>query len=125
MHLSQTVSPASSEPMVIKDRSPFYRGFMVGSLVAIAVYAAMFARLLELPGRDVNAALAVIDAHDPFFAGLAVARAQEINFAAAAYVENCGQDLAARAWREAGDAQARYQLLSSYIAFSPESFTDC
>ena len=47
-----------------------------------------------------------------------------INLAAAAYVENCGPDLAARAWREAGDAQERYQLLSSFIAFSPESFAE-
>ena len=81
-------------------------------------------QLLERPSDDLVGALAIMTAGEVPHAEMAIARAEEINLAAAAYVENCGPDLAARAWREAGDAQERYQLLSSFIAFSPESFAE-
>lgn len=124
MGSSQQISDQNSAPILIKDRSPFYRGFLYGSLIAIAVYAAIFARLLERPSADLTAALAVFNGGDSPLAELAIARAEEINVAAAAYVDSCGPDLAARAWREAGGAEERYQLLSSFMAFSPQSLAE-
>ena len=82
---------------------------MYGSFIAAAVYLAIFVRLLQRPSDDLTAAMAVMHAENPSFADLAIARAEEINVAAAAYVDNCGPDLAARACR----ADARRLACSS------------
>ena len=111
-----TVMPPAQKPLVIHDRSRFTNGFMLGSIVAVAIYAAVFAKVRE--GSQVPT---VASGEAMPLTELAIARAEEINLAAAAYIESCGPDLADQAWREAGVAQERYQLLSSFIAFSPRN----
>jgi hypothetical protein len=110
-------------PILIRDRAPFYRGFLLGSLVALLVYAGLFGKVWDRSQRSLAASVAAVGA-DETWTELAIARAEEINLAAAAYVESCGRELAEQAWREAGDPDQRYQLLTSFIPFSPDSLDE-
>lgn len=110
---------------MIRDREPFKRGFMVGSVVALLIYAGLMAKIWNQPSGDLRNPLVTISIRtsEPQ-TDLAIARAEEINLALAAYVAGCGRELASRAWSDAGMAEERYQLLTSYIPFSPEFLAD-
>jgi hypothetical protein len=112
-------------PLLINDRGPFYRGFLLGSVVAFMIYAGLFVTIWYQPvGVFAEALPAMIQVDLDGRTTLAIARAEQINAAAVAYLENCGSALAEQAWREAGGSQERYELLSSFIAFSPTEFAD-
>lgn len=113
----------SSQPIVIKDHSQFKIGFIAGGIASLLILTGIFVSQKLASQRDLEAA-AIAVASAGHQTELAVARAEEINLAAAAYVENCGARLAEQAWREAGVAEERYQLLTSFIAFSPGSLAD-
>lgn len=53
---------------------------------------------------------------------LARSRAEALNMAAAAYFQAVGNQTAAAAWSAAGN-DARYALLSSYLAFAPTNLS--
>lgn len=54
---------------------------------------------------------------------LAIARAEALNMAMASYVQANGSTAAASAWSSAADNQARYVLLTPYMAFAPVQIT--
>ncbi|MGI9243605.1 MAG: hypothetical protein ACR2RV_22595 [Verrucomicrobiales bacterium] len=111
----------AQRPIVVLDRAPFIRGFLLGSLVALTAYSFLLLHSREASQSEVALTVAaVLESQTP----LAIARAEEINDALTAYVESCGTDLANLAWSEAGVAQERYQLLSSFIPFSPDSLAE-
>ena len=110
-------------PIIVVDHSRFYFGFLLGALVALAGLLWGLNQVGEGgfgSSRVVQAAMVGGVAASPL-TELAIARAEQINVAAAAYVENCGGKLARQAWDEAGNSEERYQLLTSFIRFAPES----
>ncbi len=52
---------------------------------------------------------------------LAIARAESLNMAMATYVQAVGQSAATTAWSGAASDEAKYTLLSPYLAFSPNT----
>jgi hypothetical protein len=111
------------QPIVIRDGSRCARGFLAGLSVALLGYISLFLHLRSASQEEVESAASAIWANGQI-TDLAIARAEEINMATAAFVETCGQELAEREWREAGAAEARYELLTSFIAFSPTLLDD-
>ena len=55
---------------------------------------------------------------------LAVARAEALNLAMASYVQSVGSTSASSNWSGAADDQARYVLVSPYLAYAPTNLTD-
>ena len=55
---------------------------------------------------------------------LAIARAEAINIAIACFVQSEGLSEAKRKWTAAGNAQSRYFLIASYLAFAPAKLAD-
>jgi prepilin-type N-terminal cleavage/methylation domain-containing protein len=55
---------------------------------------------------------------------LARARAETLNLAIASYVQAVGATAAQSAWTAAGSDQARYQLVSPYIAFAQANLSN-
>ena len=55
---------------------------------------------------------------------LAVARAEAVNMSIASYVQASGRNAATTGWAGAANDQARYDLLTPYLAFAPAAFTD-
>ena len=55
---------------------------------------------------------------------LAISRAEAVNMAVASYIQANGRDTAVTNWSGLADEEARYDSLSAYLAFAPESFTD-
>jgi len=111
-------------PIVIKDRRQFNVGFVAGGIAALVIWAGILISQRWEGQEELRAAAVAAAASAGSQAQLAIARAEEINRAVAAYVENCGEDLAGQAWSEAGVADERYQLLTSFIAFSPRSLDE-
>lgn len=125
MRQNQPSAKAAQRPIVILDRAPFIRGFLLGGVVALSAYAALyFCVWQESPSLERISIAEAIDAGIGEQASLAIARAEEINRAVSDYVASCGKELAGLAWSEAGAADERYQLLSSFIPFSPVSLDD-
>jgi len=116
-----SIQPGGLRPIVILDRAPFIRGFLLGSLVAMTAYAVLLLKVRE--EEPTLAAMSVAEVLESQ-TSLAIARAEEINHALASYVASCGRDLADLAWSEAGVAEERYQLLSTFIPFSPDSLAE-
>lgn len=113
----------SLEPLlVVVDRSRFANGFMLGGIVSMVVGGWLVMQVGRRAGDGELGAAAVAAAGPQI--ELAIARAEELNQAAVAYMESCGRELADQAWREAGTADERYQLLTSFIAFSPAALGD-
>lgn len=54
---------------------------------------------------------------------LAIARAEALNLAQASYIQVRGRTQAALDWTAAGSAQAKYNLLRPYLAFSESTLT--
>ena len=116
---------SGQRPIVLLNRAPFIRGFLLGSVVAMGAYVALYLCVWqESPSLDRISIAEAIDAGIGEQASLAIARAEEINRAVSDYVASCGRELAGLAWSEAGAADERYQLLSSFIPFSPVSLDD-
>jgi hypothetical protein len=112
-------------PIVLFNRAPFIRGFLLGSVVALGAYVALYLCVWqESPSLDRISIAEALDAGIGEQTAVAIARAEEINHAITAYVESCGKELAGLAWSEAGAAEERYQLLSSFMPFSPDSLED-
>jgi prepilin-type N-terminal cleavage/methylation domain-containing protein len=55
---------------------------------------------------------------------LAVARAEALNLAMASYVQAVGSTSASSNWSGAANDQARYVLVSPYLAYAPTNLTD-
>lgn len=55
---------------------------------------------------------------------LAVARAEALNLAMASYVQAQGSTAASSGWSGAANDQARYELVSPYLAYAPTNLTD-
>lgn len=55
---------------------------------------------------------------------LAVARAEAVNMGIASYIQASGRGAATTGWAAAANDQARYDLLTPYLAFAPATFTD-
>jgi type II secretory pathway pseudopilin PulG len=55
---------------------------------------------------------------------LAVSRAEALNMAMASYLQANGQASAVSVWSGAMDNDARYALLTSYVAFAPADLDD-
>jgi len=55
---------------------------------------------------------------------LAVARAEALNLAMASYVQSVGSTSASSSWSGAANDQARYVLVSPYLAYAPTNLTD-
>jgi len=55
---------------------------------------------------------------------LAVSRAEALNMAMASYLQANGQASAASVWGAASDNDARYALLTPYVAFAPAALDD-
>ena len=107
---------SGQRPIVLLNRAPFIRGFLLGSVVAMGAYVALYLCVWqESPSLDRISIAEAIDAGIGEQASLAIARAEEINRAVSDYVASCGRELAGLAWSEAGAADERYQLLSSFI----------
>jgi len=110
--------------MVIRDRSQFVGGFVAGLMLVTLSLGVWFLhqkrqdRLQE--GRNLTAVLEI----ETEATQLAILRAEEINLAKDKYVESCGIELATLAWREAGEDGLRYELLSTFIPFSPPSLEE-
>ena len=54
---------------------------------------------------------------------LAIARAEALNMAMASFVQANGSAAAAAAWSSAADHEARYGLLTPYMAFAPNTLS--
>lgn len=54
---------------------------------------------------------------------LARSRAEALNVAAAAYFQSVGRQAAVAAWTNAADNEARYTLVSPYLAFAPSTLS--
>jgi len=54
---------------------------------------------------------------------LARSRAEALNVAAAAYFQSVGRQTAAAAWTNAANNEARYTLVSPYLAFAPSTIS--
>ncbi|MGK0184607.1 MAG: prepilin-type N-terminal cleavage/methylation domain-containing protein [Verrucomicrobiales bacterium] len=55
---------------------------------------------------------------------LAISRAEAMNMAVAAYVQANGQSTAIAAWGTASTNQAKWTLVSPFLAFAPPNLTD-
>lgn len=55
---------------------------------------------------------------------LAIARAEAINMGVASYIQASGRSVAATGWAAASTSQAKYELVTPYLAFAPANFTD-
>jgi prepilin-type N-terminal cleavage/methylation domain-containing protein len=55
---------------------------------------------------------------------LAVARAEAINMGIASYIQASGRSAAATGWAATANDQAKYDLVTPYLAFAPSTFGD-
>jgi len=55
---------------------------------------------------------------------LAIARAESVNMAMAAFIQAQGRSAAVSAWGDADSGSERYDLIKPYLAFAPDAFAD-
>lgn len=99
-------------PFCLKRRNRS-RGFSLVELLIVLVILGVI-MFLAIP----NIVQVRSDSED----NLARSRAEALNVAAAAYFQAVGTQAAISAWSSAGN-DARYALLSPYLAFAPESLS--
>ncbi len=103
-----TLDKLSTRSAAVTDRR--YTGFsLVEVLVAVALVGVIV--FLAIPN--------IVQVKDDSETHLAIARAEALNLATAAFVQAKGKSVANSAWSGATDDPARYALAAPYLAFAP------